>query len=293
VTDVLNFQAANPAITGQGIRVAILDTGIAVLPAGVAAPPPGAPPREHPDLLARINKANLKSFVTGESVEDLNGHGSHCAGTACGPLAPGVAPRYGIAYGAELFVGKVLSNGGSGDDTSVLAGIEWALANGCHVISMSLSSVARLQDPPSRVYERVAQRALAQNALIVAAAGNNGPGMPVNRPANCPSILAVGAVDAALQVASFSARGLAPAGGGAVDLVAPGVNVHSSWRMPQRYNRISGTSMATPHVAGIAALIAQATGLRGKALWNHLVARARPLSTDVAAYGAGLVQAAR
>ena len=159
---------------------------------------------------------------------------------------------------------------------------------------MSLGARTRPGDPYSRTYERVASRALAQGTLIIAAAGNeskrqNGVVAPVGHPANCPSIMAVGAVDVKSQLAWFSCGTVDTVG--AVDIAGPGVDVHSSWPAPLRHNRISGTSMATPHVAGVAALIAEATGARGFELWARLAATARrmPLpSTDV---GCGLVQA--
>jgi len=114
----------------------------------------------------------------------------------------------------------------------------------------------------------------------------------VDRPANCPSILAVAAVDSRLGIAPFSCGGINPDGGG-VDLAGPGVNVYSSWPMPTRYRTISGTSMATPHVSGIAALWLEARGLdtTAEALWQLLVANAQRLPLPARDVGTGLVQA--
>jgi subtilisin family serine protease len=259
--------------SGRGIRLAVLDTGFG----------------PHPDFAGRTIR--LASFVTGQGPADGHGHGTHCIGTACGPRAPRHAPRprYGVAYESEIFAGKVLSNAGSGTDASILAGINWAVANGCRVVSMSLGAVVAVGAPFSTVYEGVAQRALRRGTLIVAAAGNNRP-QPVNHPANCPSIMAVAALDEQLRPATFSARGVNP-NGGAVDIAAPGVNVYSSWPLAPMYRRLNGTSMATPHVAGIAALLAQALGLTGAALWRRLVLDARPLRFPRADVGAGLAQA--
>ena len=263
--------------TGAGIRVAVLDTGFDLV---------------HPDFAGR--EITTKSFVPGESAQDGHGHGTHCVGTSCGPREPGDGPGYGIASAAEIYAGKVLSDEGSGSDGGILSGIAWAVAHGCSVVSMSLGAATQPGQPFSRTFERVAIRAMAQGTLIVAAAGNesdrrSGRIAPVGHPANCPSILAVGAVDAAEAVAWFSCGTVDRIG--SVDVVGPGVDVLSSWPLPLRHNRISGTSMATPHVAGVAALIAQATGARAWALWARLTQSAvrQPLlSTDV---GSGLVQA--
>ncbi|GGS55878.1 S8 family peptidase [Actinokineospora fastidiosa] len=263
--------------TGKGIRVAVLDTGFDLA---------------HPEFAER--EIESSSFVPGEEVQDGHGHGTHCIGTACGPREPSEGPGYGVAYEAEIFAGKVLSNAGSGSDGGILSGIAWAISNNCPVVSMSLGARTRPGDPYSRTYERVAARALAQGTLIIAAAGNeserqNGVVAPVGHPANCPSIMAVGAIDAQSKIARFSCGTVDKIG--AVDLVGPGVDVHSSWPVPLRHNRISGTSMATPHAAGVAALIAQATGARGLELWARLTQTAQRLplpSTDV---GSGLVQA--
>ena len=103
--------------------------------------------------------------------------------------------------------------------------------------------------------------------------------------------MAVAAVDSGLRIAPFSARSL-PGVGGQVDLAGPGVGVYSSWPMPTRYRSISGTSMATPHAAGVAALWAEATGRRGLELWATLDQDSRRLELASVDVGAGLVQAA-
>ena len=265
--------------SGKKVKVAVLDTGFDL---------------KHPDFPSR--SVTAVSFVPGAKPQDGHGHGTHCIGTACGPKEPFHPPRYGIAWGASILAGKVLDDNGGGADGGILAGIEWALAQGARVISMSLGAEITVDTPFSEVFEAVGQRALAGGALIVAAAGNGsdrrqGWYAPVGHPANCPSILAVGAVDAKTQPANFSNRGLVPVGG-QVDLAAPGVDVLSAFPMPLRSRRLSGTSMATPHVAGLAALWAEAKPeATATELWTLLTQHARRLpwlSTDV---GSGLVQA--
>ena len=255
-TGVMNSQA-----TGRGIRVAVLDTGMDL---------------RHPDF---------------------RGHGTHCIGTACG-FKDVNGRRYGIARESAIFVGKVLSNSGSGATSGILAGMEWAVANQCAVISMSLGNRDK---SPSTAYEAAGRRALAKSCLIVAAAGNHRqmgnsdnshPGT-VGQPANSASIMAVAAVNSQLAIASFSCKSGTSVGAN-VDIAAPGVQVYSSVPMPRRYDgTFSGTSMATPHVAGIAALFAQAYRARGAQLWQLLTSRARRLPLLASDVGAGLVQAPR
>lgn len=281
--------------SGVGVKVAVLDTGLDLT---------------HPDFAGR--SITPKSFITGEDVQDLQGHGTHCIGTACGPLNPpdpSSPMRYGIAHKAEIFAGKVLSNQGSGADGGILAGIDWAIANGCQIISMSLGAGTRPGTSFSPIYEEVAKRALSRGTLIIAAAGNesNRPSFvnPVGRPANCPSIMAVAALTSELGVAFYSCGSINPNGGG-IDIAAPGGNagrvpvpqVYSTWTTDfravggsSRYKAISGTSMATPHVAGIAALYAEATGKRGYELWALLMQNAQRLPLPSVDVGIGLAQA--
>ena len=266
--------AAESGYTGNGIRVAVLDTGF---DAG------------HPDFAGR--DVTTESFVDGEDSHDGHGHGTHCIGTSCGPRALDGARGYGVAPGASIYAGKVLGNDGSGSDSGILAGIDWALQHDCHIISMSLGADVRQVHPP---YVAAGRRALERGTLIIAAAGNNArrsagdPGF-VGAPANSPYVMAVGALDSQLAVADFSARTL-PGRGGQVDIAGPGVGIYSSWPMPKRYNTISGTSMATPHAAGVAALLCEATGFRGRELWAELAQEAQRLERPSVDVAAGLVQ---
>ena len=271
-------KVVDTSYSGLGIKVAVLDTGLDL---------------NHPDFAGRMIRS--RSFIRGEDVQDANGHGTHCIGTACGPMDPPTLPRYGVAYNAEIYAGKVLSNRGSGSDSGILAGIEWAVNNGCAVISMSLGAPTRPGDTYSPIYERVGHRALKRGSLIIAAAGNEsrrdqGQINPVGYPANAPSLMAVGALDNKLQMGFFS-NGSINLDGGQVDIAAPGVDVYSTWPMPDRYNTISGTSMATPHVAGIAALYAEATGARGMELWAWLMRDAQRMALPGTDVGIGLAQA--
>jgi subtilisin family serine protease len=278
-TDAATWGLAATRVTssrfsGQGVRVAVLDTGLDL---------------QHPDFAGRA--VVPQSFIPGQDAQDRHGHGTHCTGTACGPREPGDARRYGIAWQSEIFAGKVLADDGKGPDGGILAGINWAIANGCQVISMSLG----VQGPPSVIYEQVAQRALAAGTLIVAAAGNDSWRnlnliYPVSRAANCPSIVAVAAVDTRFQVANFSNRGMDQAGG-QVDIAGPGVDIWSAAPMPVRHRTLSGTSMATPYVAGIAALWVEARQVAGAALFQVLASAARRLAAFSVDIGVGLVQA--
>jgi subtilisin family serine protease len=250
--------------SGAGIKVAVLDTGMDL---------------GHPDFAGRLPIGQTKSFV-GQPVQDLHSHGTHCIGTACGPKAPaGSTPRYGVGFRSSIFVGKVLSNSGSSVGFSVLCGMNWAIANRCQVISMSLGS----QSPVQTAFTNAGQAALNKGLLIIAAAGNSASS--TGAPANSPTIMSVASLDRNLRPSSFSNFGK-------IEIAAPGRDVYSSVPRPTRYGFKSGTSMATPHVAGCAALWAETSpNLRGMSLWNRLRATARPLPFPASRVGAGLVQA--
>jgi subtilisin family serine protease len=264
------------AFTGAGIKVAVLDTGF---------------DSAHQDFRGR--KVVRKLFASQSSENDTVGHGTHCIGTACGPLRPTNGPRYGIAYEAEIYAGKVLGDDGMGTDRSVIAGMDWALDQGCQIISMSLGAATQIGDQPNADYEQIGQACLDGGLVVIAAAGNesNRPGYiaPVGSPANASTIMGVAAIDRALGVAPFSCGGINP--GQDVDIAAPGVDVLSS--LPgSRYGRLSGTSMATPHASGVAALIAQSDmKYRGRALWDRLLELAGTLPHPARDVGKGLLQA--
>jgi len=282
--------AHTSTFTGQGVKVAVLDTGFDV---------------GHPDFAGR---GVTTATFSGVPVQDHPmGHGTHCVGTALGPKSPvtGVR-RYGVAPMAQVFVGRVfdaLPQPGA-STSNVVAGIDWARTNGCQIVSLSLAGNVNAQ---TLQYATPIRLALDANCLIIAATGNNGnrpgfsgfvannPLLPpslgfVAAPANAKEALAVGGVDGQLRLYARTPRSSALTGiGGIVNLVGPGFNVFSS--MPGGHGVMSGTSMATPHVAGLAALWCQASGKRGRDLWNLLVQNVLPLSAASSDVGAGLLRA--
>lgn len=265
--------------SGKGVKLAILDTGIN---------------ETHTDFTSR--GVVSKSFIANESVNDSNGHGTHCMGNAAGYTRGENGIRYGVANNASIYVGKVLSNAGSGSDSGILAGMEWAMGSGCKIISMSLGASIRPGQAYSRIYNDIAKNALDHGTLIVAAAGNDsrrseGIIQAVNHPANCPNIMAVAAVDRFLKVADFSCGSVNKESGQFVDIAGPGVSVFSSYKNPQLYASLSGTSMATPFVAGVAALLWEKhPHATPKEIWNMLKQQARSLPLSGDDVGAGLVQ---
>lgn len=275
---VTGVSASN--LTGDGIRIAILDTGFDM---------------SHPDFDPnRIQKDNLVG--DGTEFHDYNGHGTHCTGLAAGPRTAAQGPRYGIAYESSLYLARVLNDDGTvGLDATVMQGIENASGN-CAVISLSIeASWSDGQPLCDSEYESVINRATKLGSLVVVAAGNQAKAVGI--PGNSPSALTVAAVDQSLATASFSNRAMANAPGvKAPDLAAPGVGMRSSWLTSQgTYRSLSGTSQATAFVAGIAALWAQSNeNLRGFDLKDALIKSCRQLANAAARkgeIGAGLVQA--
>lgn len=216
---------------GAGVRVAVVDTGIS---------------NRHPDL--RVYGG--ASFVEGHtSWVDDHGHGTHVAGTI-GALMnnSGVV---GVAPQCQLFAIKVLNRQGSGYTSWILNGLMACYRAGMHVVNLSLGSGATTHDRNtySAAYERAGQMLLSRSILPIAAAGNSGrTSSPyVGNPARCPSFMAVSAVDSNRRRPDFSSYGPQ------VEIAGPGVSVWST-TVDGRYGQMSGTSMATPHVAGVAAL---------------------------------------
>lgn len=222
---------------GARARLAIVDTGI--------------DPR-HPDL--RV--VGGVSFVPGvSSWADDNRHGTHVAGIAAALMnrrgIVGVAPR------AELYAVKVLDRNGSGMKSWVLNGLLWCYRFGMHVVNLSLGSGASTHNPNTfdPAYEHVGRILRRRGIVSVAAAGNNGH-QPVGNPARCPSYMAVSAVDYNRRLTTFTNIGPQ------IEIAAPGLGILST--LPgSRFGRLSGTSMAAPHVAGAAALV------KSRRFWLH------------------------
>ncbi len=254
--------------SGAGIDVAILDTGIDA---------------DHPDLSVAggINCTGniLKDGSTRRADwTDKEGHGTHCAGiVAALNNSLGVV---GVAPQVRLWAVKVLADDRSGYVSDVIQGLEWCVDNGIEIVSMSFAGEF------SQALGEACDAACEAGLLLVAASGNDG--VAVGYPAAYDSVIAVSAVDAADRLAAFSSVGPA------VELTAPGVDIRSTYR-DGGYASFSGTSMACPHVAGVAALvwaspslaIHSAAGVRAR-----LRATAEKLpSLSAAQVGYGLVQA--
>jgi subtilisin len=211
---------------GKGIKVAVVDTGIDYT---------------HPDISPNY-RGGISFVPTETDPKDYNRHGTHVAGTiAAADNGTGVI---GIAPSAYLYAVKVLSSGGSGNWSWLIAGIAWCVRMGMHVLNMSLGA----STAPDAV-GRMCDYAWRNGLILVAAAGNTGltPNKDVGFPAQYPSVIAVSAIDSSDVIAPFSSRGQK------VELSAPGVNIMST--IPgNTYGNLNGTSMASPHVAGGAAL---------------------------------------
>ncbi|SMD20374.1 Subtilase family protein [Kibdelosporangium aridum] len=240
-------EAWKAGLDGQGVTVAVLDTGIDA---------------QHPDLAGRI--ADSRNFTADPDTSDGYGHGTHVASTIAGSGAASGGKYRGVAPGARLLNGKVLDSSGSGELSELMAGMEWAVRAGARVVNMSLGGGPSAGD--DMVSELVDKLTAETGALFVAAAGNSGGIAAVETPAAASSALAVGAVDKSDRLAAFSARG--PRLGDAMvkpEIVAPGVDIVAARAagtnlgpvVGDKYTQLSGTSMATPHVAGAAALLAQ------------------------------------
>ncbi|WP_345580309.1 S8 family peptidase [Streptomyces prasinosporus] len=234
---------------GKGVKIAVLDTGVDAT---------------HPDLKGQVTAS--KNFTSAPTTGDVVGHGTHVASIAAGTGAQSKGAFKGVAPGAKILNGKVLDDAGFGDDSGILAGMEWAAAQGADIVNMSLGG---MDTPETDPLEAAVDKLSAEKGILFAiAAGNEGP-QSIGSPGSADSALTVGAVDDKDKLADFSSTG-PRLGDGAVkpDLTAPGVDITAAsakgndiakevGEKPAGYMTISGTSMATPHVAGAAALLKQ------------------------------------
>ncbi|WP_232836933.1 S8 family serine peptidase [Lentzea terrae] len=232
-------QAWERGFTGKDVTVAILDTGV---------------DETHPDLAGAVVES--KNFSDSDSTDDRLGHGTHVASTVTGD-----GKYKGIAPDAKLVNGKVLGDHGGGRESDIIAGMEWA-ATKAKIINMSLGSSWPDEgtDPMSQALNRITAQT---GALFVVAAGNSGG--PIGSPAAADAALTVGAVDRDDKLAEFSSRGPRWTNNAVKpDITAPGVDIVAAKAkngqigtpVGDGHVSLSGTSMATPHVAGAAAILA-------------------------------------
>jgi len=256
----LNAAAAWDYGAGKGVKVAIIDTGMDF---------------RHPDLAPHY-KGGYNAIISTASPLDDHGHGTHVSGTI--GAVKDLKGVVGVAPEADLYAVKVLDKNGSGQYSWIVAGIEWAIMNRMDVINMSLGGGSGTE-----ALKQVMIKANQSGVTVVCAAGNDSG--PVNFPAKYPQAIAVSASDSADKLASFSSRGAE------IAVIAPGVSIYST-RKGGGFTTMSGTSMASPHVAGLAALAVGAGAKTPDEVRAALKAAATPLAglkpTD---QGAGLVDA--
>ncbi|WP_161962474.1 S8 family serine peptidase [Nocardioides speluncae] len=254
---------------GDGTTVAVLDTGY---------------DPDHPDLGERV--VDAADFTGGESggAVDRVGHGTHVAATVAGTGAASDGAQKGVAPAADLLIGKVLADNGEGTFDQIIAGMEWAVANDADVVNMSLGT-PWASDGTDPVSQAVNELTRSSGSLFVVAAGNSGPdGQSVGAPGAADLALTVGAVDKDDRPAPFSSRG-PRIGDGAIkpEVTAPGVDIIAARAagtslgnlIDEHYTSLNGTSMATPHVAGAAAILAQQ-----HPEWDAAQLKARLVSTS-------------
>lgn len=214
-------------VTGSGVKVCIVDTGV---------------DDSHPALNPLIAEYD---FVNGDAnAADDNGHGTHVAGI----VASTDSTYKGVAYGASLMAAKVLDAGGSGWASDVMAGIDWCVANGADIISMSLGGGAYTSTCDSEPIAQSSNNAVNQGVVVFAATGNDGYINAIAAPACASKVIAVGAVDKNDGRTPYSNEGTE------LDIVAPGTGTTSTY-LGGGFATLTGTSMATPHASGTAALV--------------------------------------
>ena len=217
----LNGSYNVPAAAGTGVTAYIIDSGV----------------QRHGDL--DEVEAGFDAFsAVGDGTNDCNGHGTHVAGTVAGT-------RYGVAKQAIVVPVRVLDCAGSGTWSGIIAGLDWAAAD--HEAGEPAVANMSLGGPASQSVDDAVKRLIADGVTVAVAAGNNSSNACGTSPARVPNAITTGATDRTDKRASFSNYG------SCLDLFAPGVNITSAW-LDGTTNTISGTSMASPHVAGAAAV---------------------------------------
>ena len=268
--------------TGDGVTVAVLDTGY---------------DDTHPDLAGRVLPEST-SFVPGEEVAwDPNGHGTHVASTIAGTGAASGGTHRGVADGADLLIGKVLDAAGSGQDSWIISAMEWAAAR-ADIVSMSLGT-RQGSDGLDVMSEALNAISAETDALFVVAAGNSSSPETIGSPGAASSALTIGSVDDPTGALSwFSSQGpLVGSGALKPDLAGPGNDVTAARSVDSpgdgAYIGMSGTSMATPHVAGAAAIVKQQhPEYTAAQLRAALVSTATDVGLTAYQVGAGVVDVA-
>jgi thermitase len=275
--DMIHADEAHAVTTGAGAVVAVVDTGIDAA---------------HTDLQGRVLPGY--DFVTGDATpQDGNGHGTHVSGIIAADANNGVGVD-SVAPGAKILPVRVLDDSGQGSSTAVAAGVDWATTHGADVINLSLSGAVPLGALGQESdIDAAVGRALDRGVVVVVAAGNDALPLCENNAAQ-GRVLCVGAVDkrGARSFYSSFGQGLGLVAPGGSDLPGTDEDVLSTWNDGQ-YMTLAGTSQATPHVAGVAALLVS-LGVRGQAAVDRILATATDVGTpgpDLQ-YGAGIVNAA-
>jgi subtilisin family serine protease len=223
VTGIPNTYVYDDSATGAGVDVYVIDTGVLVT---------------HNDFQGRATA--VFNAVTNEANTDLNGHGTHCAGTVGGAL-------YGVAKQVNIKAVKVLNSAGSGTTAGVIAGVDYVTANAKPDLSVGSMSLGGGASP---TMDDAVARSIAKDIAYVIAAGNSNANACNYSPARVATAVTVGATTGAAGSA-MDARASYSNFGTCVDIFAPGSSITSDWiGSNTAVNTISGTSMATPHVAG-------------------------------------------
>ncbi|HEY3078652.1 MAG TPA: S8 family serine peptidase [Chloroflexota bacterium] len=248
---------------GSPVKIAVLDCGIYDEASSYQAPDGGF---GHPDMRNKV--VARQNFTVAPDADDYCNHGTHVAGIAAARTNNGIGVA-GVGYDAQILNGKVLDDTGTGTTTWISQGITWAAQNGAKVINMSLGAAGGC---PVNVQQAI-NGAWAAGVVVVAAAGNDGLAA-ASWPANCANVLAVAATDSLDRKASFSNYG------DGVAVAAPGVDILSA-DYTGGYWSFSGTSMASPHAAGLAALVwASSYGTSASAVVSRIIGTADRIGNE-------------